>query len=115
MQQAFTDNSGIDAVLKYLAVEEQYVLDNTSVPGQKDRGLDRAAVAEQAAKLGTEIYVLSADEKAQWKAALEPVIQEWVDRYASRLDTAAVLATSGGADRTVRCRARRRWSDHHHG
>jgi TRAP-type C4-dicarboxylate transport system substrate-binding protein len=92
VQQAFTDNSGIDAVLKYLAVEEQYVLDNTSVPGQKDRGLDRAAVAEQAEKLGTEIYVLSADEKAQWKAALEPVIQDWVERYASRLDTAAVLA-----------------------
>ncbi len=92
IQDAFNQESGIEAALKYLAVEEQYVIDNHSVPEQKDRGLDRAAVAERAASLGTEIYVLNAEERAQWQTALSPVLDEWVTRYADKLDTEAVRA-----------------------
>lgn len=92
VQQAFNDESGIEAALKYLAVEEQYVIDNSSVPEQKDRGLDRAAVAERAASLGTEIYVLNDEERAVWKTALQPVIDDWVTNYAGQLDTEAIVA-----------------------
>lgn len=92
VQQVFNDNSGLDAALKYLAIEAEYVRDNLNVPEQRDRGLDRAAIVERAESLGTEIVQLTAEEKAQWRTALEPVIQDWADRYAGKLDTAAVLA-----------------------
>jgi hypothetical protein len=115
VQGFFNDNSTLEDWLKYAADDAQYNLDNTSlpanpdIPGLKDRGLDFRAIEERAADVGGEIYVLPADEQARWFAAMEPILQKWVDAYAGKLPAQEILDRakelvaeySGGATATT--------------
>ncbi len=93
VQKAFDDNSNVESVVKYLARETLYIQDNALVPDAPDKGLDKVAIEERAASLGTEIYYPTDAERAEWVAAVRPVIENWVDRYAgkSNFDPQAVV------------------------
>ncbi len=83
VQGFFTDNLTIEDMVGYLADDAAYNLDNTSMPGLKDRGLDFKAIEERAADVNGEIHLLSDAERAQWQAAVEPVLLDWVSDYES--------------------------------
>jgi TRAP-type C4-dicarboxylate transport system substrate-binding protein len=85
VQQMFTDNSTVDQIVQYLNADALYQYQNAG-------GDDFTAVQARAESLGTEIVVLTAEEKAQWATAMEPVLQKWVTDYASVLPTAEILA-----------------------
>jgi TRAP-type transport system periplasmic protein len=91
VQKAFDDNSGVDDSVKYCSDDVKYNLDNASMPGLRDRNLDFVAVQERAKKVGGTIYELSADEKAQWKAAVQKVLDGWVTKYASMVPSQEIM------------------------
>lgn len=91
VQKVFDDNSGLDTSLKYCADDVKFNMDNSSMPGLRDRGYDFKAIQERAAKVGGAIYVPTADEKAQWKAAVQPVLDNWVTNYASMVPTQEIM------------------------
>lgn len=97
VQKAFDDNSGLNTSLKYCADDVKYNLDNSSlpanpkIPGLRNRGLDFKAVQARAAAVHGTIYALSADEKAQWLAAVQPVLTHWVSNYASKIPSQEIL------------------------
>ena len=91
VRKTFDDNSGLETWLGYARDEQSYVYDNASLPWLEDRGLDRATVAERAEELGHPIYVLTDSERAEWRSAMQPVWQAWVERYAHHLPTQEIL------------------------
>jgi len=112
LQQTILDNSGIDQSVEYNLMDELYQADNSAVPDITQRGWDRKAVAARAAKLGTEIIQLTAEERAIWNEALAPVIDAaWTNRYAGKIPTQEILDalpgliaqyyTAGAADDTT--------------
>jgi len=91
VQKAFTDNSGVEASVKYLADEAKYEYDNSLLPTLRDRGYDYLAVKERAREVGHPIYVLDEVERAEWREAVQPVWQDWLDTYAEQLPTQEIL------------------------
>ena len=91
VQKAFDDNSSVEDSVKYSIDDVKYNLDNASMPGLRDRNLDYVAIQERAKKVGGTIYELSADEKAQWKAAVQKVLDGWVTKYASMVPSQEIM------------------------
>jgi C4-dicarboxylate-binding protein DctP len=91
VQKAFEDNSGIEQSVKYLADDNAYQLDNSAFPNMPQRGWDRKNMKLVAEAKGGQFITLTADERAQWKTALEPAYQKWVETYASSLPTQEIL------------------------
>ncbi len=87
VQRSFTDNSGAEASAKYLADDAKYNYDNSLVPALRDRGYDYLAVKARARTLGYPVYWLDDAERDEWRAAVQPIWQAWVDRYTGALPT----------------------------
>jgi hypothetical protein len=91
VQEAFTENSGVEASLEYLAEDAKYNYDNTLLPALPDRGYDYLAVKGRARTVGHPIYILDDAERAEWRQAVRPLWDKWLLRYASVLPTTFVL------------------------
>ena len=81
VQQAFIDTTGLEQSVTYNN-------DNVRV---NEVGDNYAATVARAEALGTPIYVLTAEERTQWKAAVQPVIDEWVTDHASTLPSQEIM------------------------
>jgi len=81
VQQMFLDASGLEQSVKYNN-------DNVTVNETGDNYAADVAAAEAA---GNPIYVPTAEEKALWKAAVQPVLDKWVTDYASILPTQEIM------------------------
>jgi TRAP-type C4-dicarboxylate transport system substrate-binding protein len=81
IQQAFIDTTGVENSVKYNN-------DNVRV---NETGDNYAATVARAEELGTPIYVLTAEDKALWKAAVKPVIDSWVTDHASTLPAQDIM------------------------
>jgi TRAP-type C4-dicarboxylate transport system substrate-binding protein len=81
VQQAFIDTTGVEQSVTYNN-------DNVRV---NEVGDNYAATVARAEALGTPIYVLTAEERAQWKAAVQPVIDKWVTEHAATLPSQEIM------------------------
>jgi len=81
VQQALSDASGLENSVKYLIDDETYNYDNSSFPNLPDKNQDYVTLVEKAAEKGGEIYELTAAERAEWKAAVQPVVDDWISKY----------------------------------
>jgi TRAP-type C4-dicarboxylate transport system substrate-binding protein len=91
VQKAFEDNSGLEVSLRYLADDTAYQLDNTAMPSMPQRGWDRKMAEAICKAKGTTFVTLTAEERAQWMTALEPVYQKWIDDYVSQLPSQEIM------------------------
>jgi TRAP-type C4-dicarboxylate transport system substrate-binding protein len=80
VQQSFLSASGL----------EQSVVYNNDNVVRNETG-DNYAADVAAAKATGGIYVLTAEDKALWKAAVKPVIDKWVTDYASTLPSQTIM------------------------
>ncbi len=81
IQQMFLDASGLDQSVIYNN-------DNVTVNETGDNYEADIAAAEAA---GNPIYVPTEAEKAEWKTAVQPVLDAWVSDYASTLPTQEIM------------------------
>jgi C4-dicarboxylate-binding protein DctP len=81
IRQAFIDTTGV----------EQSVVYNNDNVRVNETGDNYAATVARATTLGTPIYVLTAEDKALWKAAVKPVIDKWVTDHAATLPAQAIM------------------------
>ncbi len=92
VQQAFTDNSGIEASVRYNNEEAAYQLDNAAMPRLKQSGYDLKNVEMRAAKIGSEVVYLTAGGEGSVADGCGPVLQKtWIDSYAGKLPTAEIV------------------------
>jgi len=81
IQQMLLDASGVEKSVEYNN-------DNVTV---NETGDNYLATVERADELGTPIYVLTAEDRAEWKAAVQPVLDKWVTDYASILPSQEIM------------------------
>ncbi len=91
VQKAFEDNSGIEPSVRYLADDNSYQLDNSSMPNMTQRGWDLKGMKAIAEEKGGQFITLTAEDRALWQAALEPAYQKWVTTYAADLPTEEIM------------------------
>ena len=77
----FLDASGLEQSVEYNN-------DNVAVNETGDNYAADVAAAEAA---GGSIYVLTDDDKALWKTAVQPVLDQWVTDYASKLPSQEIM------------------------
>ena len=92
VQKAFEDNSGIEPSVRYLADDNSYQLDNSSMPNMTQRGWDLKGMKAIAEAKGGQFITLTAEDRALWQTALEPEYDKWVSTYAADLPTDEIMA-----------------------
>ena len=90
VQEAFNENSGREASLQWVTDDALFNYDNSLFPAVSSKGEDYLLVETTLEERGKEIYVLSAAERAEWRAAVQPVIEDWIDTYAGKLESQAI-------------------------